>query len=178
MTPENLSLALNLSSVDWLSQTNQTNCKSTSVTSLLLMPIFCTCFWLCTEGVLLLYWTHSVCQMCTQDCCSTHCASSSMKMCHSFLNIGKMWVARGQGGWLRYGHVPNLTSYNSFANILYPRCHSHPLETGLLLHQQCSWQIWTSAHGYSLRILILTQQECSNEDLLISGINSSPLAFP
>ena len=63
----------------------------------LVWPHFSLClrFCLCTEGVLLLYWTHSVCQMCIQDCCSTHFVSSSTKMYHSFLNIGKMWVARG-----------------------------------------------------------------------------------
>lgn len=63
----------------------------------LVWPHFSLClrFCLCTEEVLLLYWTHSVCQMCIQDCCSTHFAFSSTKMYHSFLNIGKMWVARG-----------------------------------------------------------------------------------
>ena len=79
--------------------------KPTRLAPLFIMQTFLCC----TEGVLLLYWTHSVCQMCTQDCCSTHFASSSTKMYHSFLNIGKMWVVRGWGGGLRYEHVPRYS---------------------------------------------------------------------
>ena len=44
--------------------------------------------------VLLLWWIQTMwCQMCTHNCSSTHCASSSMKIHHSLLNIGRMWAA-------------------------------------------------------------------------------------